>query len=234
MVFPLRFWLTAPASVDLSTENMIFLSSRQALQDLAHFMTAMNNKYNLTGSWITFGGSYAGSLSTWMSLKFPHLVAGSVASSAPLYSKLDYQEYLQVVVDALETTGPECPLAITEAFTTIEDLIEDKDKWGYLSTNFRLCNTFDGSNKLDVASFLSGLIDVFSGVVQYNGRKALDVSSLCELMRDESIGDPMKRLAFLIDIIRSSNETSNLGGKSIFVHFLTVVLNDISFIHLYF
>ena len=91
-----RYYGQSHPTFDLSTENMIFLSSRQALQDLAHFMTAMNNKYNLTGSWITFGGSYAGSLSAWMSLKFPHLVAGSVASSAPLYSKLDYHEYLQV------------------------------------------------------------------------------------------------------------------------------------------
>ena len=41
-----------------------------------------------------------GSLSGWMRLRFPHLVAGSVSSSGPLFAKLDYYEYLQVFVGA--------------------------------------------------------------------------------------------------------------------------------------
>ena len=57
-------------------------------------MSTLNNN-NLT-TWITFGGSYPGSLSGWMRLRFPHLVAGSVSSSGPLFAKLDYYEYLQV------------------------------------------------------------------------------------------------------------------------------------------
>ena len=57
----------------------------------------MNAANNLT-TWITFGGSYPGSLSGWMRLRFPHLVAGSVSSSGPLFAKLDYYEYLQVTM----------------------------------------------------------------------------------------------------------------------------------------
>merc|ERR1712002_675824 len=177
-----RYYGQSRPTFDMSTENMIFLSSRQALQDLAHFMTAMNNKHNLTGSWITFGCSYAGSLSAWMSLKFPHLVAGSVAISAPLYSKLDFHEYLQVVADALETTGSECLFAITEAFAAVEDLIKDKEKWGHLSTTFKLCETLDGSNKIDVATFVSDLTDAVSRATQYNDNAHFDLSSICELM----------------------------------------------------
>ena len=45
---------------------------------------------------VTFGGSYPGSLSAWMRLRFPHLVSGSVSSSGPLWAKLDFFEYLQV------------------------------------------------------------------------------------------------------------------------------------------
>ena len=45
---------------------------------------------------ITFGGSYPGSLSGWMRLKFPNLIQGSVASSGPVLAQLDFQEYLQV------------------------------------------------------------------------------------------------------------------------------------------
>ena len=74
---------------------MVYLSSRQGLEDAANFISTMNAKYNLT-TWMTFGGSYPGSLSAWMRLRFPHLVAGSVSSSGPLFAKLDYFEYLQV------------------------------------------------------------------------------------------------------------------------------------------
>ena len=49
---------------------------------------------------VTFGGSYPGSLSAWMRLRFPHLVSGSVSSSGPLWAKLDFFEYLQVKSDS--------------------------------------------------------------------------------------------------------------------------------------
>ena len=79
----------------MSRDNMRYLSSRQGLEDAGHFISAMNAEHNLT-TWITFGGSYPGSLSAWMRLRFPHLVAGAVSSSGPLFAKLDYFEYLQV------------------------------------------------------------------------------------------------------------------------------------------
>ena len=79
----------------MTTGNMKYLSSRQGLEDAGHFISSMNDQYNLT-TWFTFGGSYPGSLSAWMRLRFPHLVAGSVSSSGPLFAKLDFHEYLQV------------------------------------------------------------------------------------------------------------------------------------------
>jgi len=46
---------------DLSTENLRYLSSEQALADLAYFRTYMADKLQLsTNKWIAFGGSYPG------------------------------------------------------------------------------------------------------------------------------------------------------------------------------
>jgi len=207
-----RYYGQSHPTEDMSTENMRYLSSRQGLEDLGHFMTAMNSKHNLTGSWITFGGSYPGSLSAWMSLRFPHLVAGSVSSSGPLYAKLDYYEYLEVVADALDTTGPGCNPAMTEALSAVETMVADQDTWQDISTLFRLCDTLDGSNPMDVMSFMELLIDNLAGIVQYNGHYEEDIFSICAIMTDETIGDPIARLATVNDIMLGSEEDACLDN----------------------
>ena len=69
-----RFYGDSHPTTDLSVENLVFLSSEQALADLANFVSSMNAEYNLTDAkWISFGGSYPGSLSAWFRLKYPHL-----------------------------------------------------------------------------------------------------------------------------------------------------------------
>ena len=144
--------------------------SRQALEDAAHFISSMRDEHNLT-TWITFGGSYAGSLSAWMRLKFPELVSGAVASSAPVFAKLDFHEYLQVVMDDLDWTGiPGCNAAWTDAITTLEEMVMDEDDWEMISEKFKLCSSLNGTNQDDVSSFIETFIDDLSGLVQYHGR----------------------------------------------------------------
>ena len=78
---------------DLSVKNMVFLSSEQALADLAYFIQGMNVKYQLPKStkWIVFGGSYPGSLAAWMRYKYPHLVHGAMSASGPVLAQMDFQ-----------------------------------------------------------------------------------------------------------------------------------------------
>jgi hypothetical protein len=46
---------------DMSVANLRYLSSEQALADIAAFITAMNAKFQLENPrWVTFGGSYPG------------------------------------------------------------------------------------------------------------------------------------------------------------------------------
>lgn len=77
---------------DLSTDNLKFLSSEQALADLAAFIQAKNVEYKFDSNikWIAFGGSYPGSLAAWFREKYPNLVYGSVSTSGPLLAKADF------------------------------------------------------------------------------------------------------------------------------------------------
>uniref|UniRef100_A0A7S4EPT6 Thymus-specific serine protease n=1 Tax=Pseudo-nitzschia australis TaxID=44445 RepID=A0A7S4EPT6_9STRA len=83
----------------LAVENLRFLSSRQALEDLAHFVhtvnkeTSTDDNANTMNTWVTFGGSYPGLVSMYARYKYPHLIFASVSSSAPLQLRVDFPGY---------------------------------------------------------------------------------------------------------------------------------------------
>ena len=52
-----RFYGESHPTEDMSVKNLVYLTSTQALADLAGFITAMNEAHNLTDAkWISFGG----------------------------------------------------------------------------------------------------------------------------------------------------------------------------------
>ena len=98
-----RYYGNSRPLPDLSLENMKYLSSSQALEDLATFIADMKTSMNLeSNKWISFGGSYPGSLSFWLRAKYPHSIDGAVASSGPVKAKVDFFEYLGVVDNDLK------------------------------------------------------------------------------------------------------------------------------------
>uniref|UniRef100_A0A6P7FYK4 Serine protease F56F10.1 n=1 Tax=Diabrotica virgifera virgifera TaxID=50390 RepID=A0A6P7FYK4_DIAVI len=182
---------------DLSTENLVYLTSQQALADIAFFIEAMNEQHNLTDNvkWIVFGGSYPGNLAAWVRQKYPHLVHGAVSSSAPLLAKLNFLEYYNVVVDSLRASNDNCPTIIKESFSQVEALLLTDDGQRNLNKLFNLCGdiTENVNNSLDMSTFFLRLSSQFAEAAQYNENNSLD--TLCNIMLNESIGPEINRLA---------------------------------------
>jgi hypothetical protein len=109
----------------MSTDSLQYLSTDQALADLATFRVFIHERYNLTDSnqWVAFGGSYPGILGSWLRLKYPHLIHAAVSSSAPLERKVDYPEYLEVVNTSLSAYSPECSRQIQAAFQAVQETL---------------------------------------------------------------------------------------------------------------
>lgn len=85
------------------TDALRFLSSSQAIMDLAEVHAAITLRFNLTSSsgWVAFGGSYPGLVAGYSRIKLPHLIHAAISSSAPWRSVVDMPQYNDVVARAL-------------------------------------------------------------------------------------------------------------------------------------
>uniref|UniRef100_A0A4W5QB44 Serine aminopeptidase S33 domain-containing protein n=1 Tax=Hucho hucho TaxID=62062 RepID=A0A4W5QB44_9TELE len=86
-----RFYGDSRPTADISTDHLWFLSSQQALADLAHFRTVITKQQGLTNrKWVAFGGSYPGALAARSQLKYSHLIYAAVASSEPIHTTVNF------------------------------------------------------------------------------------------------------------------------------------------------
>lgn len=120
---------------------------------------------------IAFGGSYPGNLATWARLKYPHLIAGAIASSAPIQARVDFSGYLKVTTEALE--NPLCVGKIREASKQISQLWKTEEGCDKLRHIFNLHQGMNCSNAMDVSHFGDSLVDAFERAAQYGGVRIL-------------------------------------------------------------
>ena len=181
----------------MSTENLQYLTSEQALADLARFIDFFQVTYREaygadTAKWITFGGSYPGALSAWFKLKYPSKVVGAIASSAPVFAEFDFSHYAEVVGFALKDPvvggSQECVDLVRNGTQTLAQLVLERDL-----TKLPLQPCDNGAdilnNLLDQSTYYSNIYGNFQGVVQYNleGSKPV-VADLCDTITAEKTG----------------------------------------------
>ncbi|XP_063709094.1 thymus-specific serine protease-like [Culicoides brevitarsis] len=188
------YGLSRPTS-DLSYANLKYLNVDQALADLAAFIQWF--KANVAGmensKVILFGGSYAGTMAAWMRQKYPNLVTGSWASSAPLKAKVDFFEYKEVMGYAFKTIGGQyCYDRLEQAFAEMERLVAIRDV-RRIEQDFQLCIQLDVNNKLDVWNLFSSFGNSLAGIVQYHWPG--NIESVCNVMTDSRYRDGMAAFA---------------------------------------
>lgn len=164
-----RFYGKTKPTADTSDNSLRYLSSEQALADVAMFITSLKMQTPPGTKFITFGGSYSGALSAWFRIKYPHLVVGAVATSAPVLAKLNFLEYHEVVAASLASSaaGPACVTAIAQATAELQGLTKSSAGQQQIVKDFKLCQD-SLTQQTDIMNFFSSVASNFDGVVQYN------------------------------------------------------------------
>jgi hypothetical protein len=99
-----RYYGASMPTPDLSTENLRFLTTDQALADEAYFAKNVVfeglEKYNLTApntAYIGYGGSYAGAFNAFLRKLYPDVFWGTISSSGVVEAIWDYWSYYEPV-----------------------------------------------------------------------------------------------------------------------------------------
>ncbi|XP_023586976.1 putative serine protease K12H4.7 [Trichechus manatus latirostris] len=157
---------------DLSTASLHYLSSRQAVADIANFRTKVAKKMGLTrNKWVLFGCSYGGSLAVWSRIKHPDLFAAAVGSSAPMLAKVNFYEYLEGIQRSLCTYNSECLEAVKEAYNQVVEMLKLPKYYSKLESDFMLCKNFKFNSVMDTTFLLERLILPVAANVQNNRNK---------------------------------------------------------------
>ncbi len=107
-----RYYGISQPMPDWSLKNLEYLTHEQTFADYAYFIESQNveysKKYGYTPKWIIIGGSYAGALSAWFRLKYPHLVVGALSSSGVVTPLLDFWQFDKQISEDYHEGGEKC------------------------------------------------------------------------------------------------------------------------------
>uniref|UniRef100_A0A914CQF7 Uncharacterized protein n=1 Tax=Acrobeloides nanus TaxID=290746 RepID=A0A914CQF7_9BILA len=198
-----RYFGTSAPTPDMNTTNLKWLTTELALADINAFIPAMNTKFNFTKpKWVAFGGSYPGTMAALLRVVYPNITNGNIASSAPLWAKVDFWEYAEKMEQAIQwesqvnKSNAACYNETKNAFSYIKTAVYTDAGRNELNSVFQP-NVRLGANMsnidLDSTNFLSGVFGIFQGIIQYTfddrnkdtiNVTGLNVANLCQYMVD--------------------------------------------------
>ncbi|KAF2090442.1 hypothetical protein K490DRAFT_72025 [Saccharata proteae CBS 121410] len=121
-----RYYGESWPTPDLSTENLRFLTTDQALADQVYFAknVVFEGRENMTLTapstpYIAYGGSYAGAFVAFLRKLYPDVYFGAISSSGVTEAVYDYWEYYE----AQRIYGPPDCISTTQKLTNVLDNI---------------------------------------------------------------------------------------------------------------
>ncbi|XP_008288574.1 lysosomal Pro-X carboxypeptidase [Stegastes partitus] len=142
------------------SKHLNYLTAEQALADFA--VLIQNLKSTLPGAQqspvIAVGGSYGGMLAAWFRMKYPNVVVGALAASAPIWQfpgMVPCGDFYKIVTQDFARSGYNCDANIRKSWKAINNVSSTASGLQWLSEEFSLCAPL--KNAIDAIGFKSWL-----------------------------------------------------------------------------
>lgn len=218
-------------------EHTQYLTSEQALADFAGLL--VDFKRSTPGAAnspvIVFGGSYGGMLASWFRMKYPNVVAGAIASSAPILQFTGItpcNSFYQIVSRDFRDASETCFQNIKTFWDTLNDTLKQQGGADKLTEMFRLCKPLESPNAYShVQDWVLSILGNFA-MIDYpypanflTPLPAYPINKSCEFLEKSLSGDDLLKgvaavLNFYLNYTGSvkcltlgSQGTSKLGDK---------------------
>jgi len=171
----------------LTVENLAFLKTENVLRDLARFQNFATEHHSLRGKWVAVGYSYAGNLAAYYRVQHPELIAGAIASSAPVEAKTDFTEWNDHIA---KVVGETCFAALRSESNEIGRFLTVKPK-----SALKMRRLFEGmENLLDPSEFVLELKQRIDEIV-FDGRRV----ELCKSLEYQDKNSRLNHFAAVIN-----------------------------------
>lgn len=157
-------------------EYYSYLTSNQVLADYVDVIYEVKNHQKRGRSYtgtqsnpvIAFGGSLGGMLAAWMKMKYPTVIEGALASSAPIFyfsGMSPCDGFNKVLTNVFNDTSPQCVQNIKKSWGALRKNVK-QDNGIYISKNWNLCKPLESESSVD--QLISVLSEVYSAVGMVN------------------------------------------------------------------
>lgn len=124
--------------------NVGFLSVEQVLADYTTLTQAIHKEHGYKVPVVAFGGSYGGMLASYWRLKYPSIVDGAIAASAPVWQfmgvpGLDPEAFSRIATEDFANVTKTCSDAIRSTFLLVESMSKTSAGRAELTNAFNLC-----------------------------------------------------------------------------------------------
>ncbi|XP_076236780.1 lysosomal Pro-X carboxypeptidase [Calliopsis andreniformis] len=182
----------------MDSQHVGYLTSQQALADFVDLIAYLKSiQTNEQSPVIVFGGSYGGMLSAWIRMKYPHIVQGAIAASAPILQFtgiVECEAFARITTMDFKTAHPSCPKLIRKSWDVISNVTSNDKGRKWLSDNWKLCQPL--TNTSDVKQLKSYLEDIYTNLAMVNypykanflaPLPAYPVNAACKHLTNESL-----------------------------------------------